>query len=148
MRSAWFSRLFFVVVAVVALGGVLSGTGCTRWGQPGPITPTLAPISALFVDANSGSDTSGNGSQLKPYKTLTKAVGVIASSKNLSTTGVTITLLRGDYNAANGEKFPIVIPTSVTLSGPNFTGDPRSGAFVDGVGQDTLYEKLLERTIG
>ena len=62
MRSLWVSRLFFAVVAVMAVAGIASGTACTRWGQPGPITPTLAPISQLYVDAHNGSDSSGNGS--------------------------------------------------------------------------------------
>jgi len=143
MQSPWFARLFFAVVSALALAGIVSGTACTRWGQPGPVTPTIAPLMALYVDANNGSDTSGNGSLAKPYKTLTKAVAVLASAKSLSPMGVTITLASGDYDAANGEKFPIVVPTSVTISGPNFGSSPKNGAFVNGLGEDTLFEQIV-----
>src|SRR5581483_9031752 len=88
MRSVWVSRLFFALVAAMAIGGIASGTACTRWGQPGPITPTLAPLSQLYVDVHTGSDTAGNGSQTKPYKTLTKAVAVLAAAKVVAPTGV------------------------------------------------------------
>lgn len=143
MHSRWFARLFFVVVAAFAVAGVFAGTACTRWGQPGASTPTLAPLSALFVDAKTGSDATGNGSMGKPFKTLTKAVEVLTSSKSLSPSGVTITLESGDYNAANGEKFPIIIPTSVSLIGMNYGTGPLSGAFINGIGEDTTYENLV-----
>jgi hypothetical protein len=143
MQSGWFARLFFAVVAVLAVAAVVSGTACTRWGQPGPVTPTLAPLSALFVNPNTGSDTSGNGSQSKPYKTLTKAVAVLAAASQLSPSGVSITLYAGVYDAAGGEKFPIVIPTGVSISGPNFGSSPKNGAFIDGIGEDTLFEQVL-----
>jgi hypothetical protein len=143
MQSAWLSRLFFAVVAAIGVAGVVSGTACTRWGKPGPVPPTIAPLSAIFVDPHTGSDTSGNGSSAKPYKTLTKAVAVLAASKNRSQSGVTITLATGDYVAANGEKFPIVVPASVTITGTNFGMGPSSGTFIDGVGQDTIFESLV-----
>jgi hypothetical protein len=143
MHSRWFARLFFVVVAAFAVAGVVTGTACTRWGQPGAATPSLPPLSSLFVDAKTGSDATGNGSSPKPYKTLTKAVEVLTSSKSLSPSGVTITLASGDYNAANGEKFPIVIPTAVTLMGMGYGTGPLSGPFVNGLGEDTTYENLV-----
>jgi hypothetical protein len=51
-------------------------------------------------------------------------------------------LTPGDYDAANGEKFPIVVPTDVTITGPNF-GSPKNGAFINGLGEDTLFEQLV-----
>ncbi len=143
MRSAWYSRAFFLLVGAIGIGGVLSGTACTRWGQPGPIMPTVEPLSSIYVSASMGSDTSGNGTQTKPYKSLTKAVNVLASSKVLSTSGVSIYLASGDYDRANGERFPIVIPTSVTLTGANYGSGLRGGAFVDGYGEDTTFERLV-----
>jgi hypothetical protein len=143
MQRTWISRLFFAVVAALAVAGTLTGTACTRWGHAGPVPPTLAPLSAIYVDAVNGSDTSGNGSQLKPYKTLTKAIDVLASSKSLSDAGVTIHLENGDYNAANGEKFPIVVPTSVTIDGTTLSTGPKHGAYIDGSGQDTVFEELV-----
>jgi hypothetical protein len=143
MPLVWVSRCFFALVGAVAIAVVLSGTACTRWGQPGPLVPTIAPLSALYVNPATGSDITGNGSSAKPYKTFTKAVYVLATAKSLATSGVTIYLSGGDYTAANGEKFPIVIPTSVTIMGSSFGGGPRSGTFIDGFGEDTLLESLL-----
>ncbi|MFZ0032707.1 MAG: DUF1565 domain-containing protein [Candidatus Cybelea sp.] len=143
MRGRWFARLFFAVVAGFAVAGVMAGTACTRWGQPGPTVPTVGLISMLFVDAKMGSDTSGNGSATKPYKTLTKAVEVLSSAKNLNPMGVTITLLSGDYNAANGEKFPIVIPTKVSIAGSNYGAGLTAGSFIDGLGEDKIFETLV-----
>jgi Protein of unknown function (DUF1565) len=144
MRGRWFARLFFAVVAAFAVAGVMAGTACTRWGQPGPTVPVVGQISMLFVDAKNGSDTTGNGSSTKPYKTLTKTVEVLTTAKNLNPMGVTITLESGDYNAANGEKFPIVISTDkVTIMGSNYQLGLKAGSFIDGFGEDTLFEKLV-----
>jgi hypothetical protein len=143
MLAGWFARLFFAVVAVLAVAGIVSGTACTRWGQPGPISPTLAPLSALFVNAETGSDTTGNGSVGSPYKTLTKAVAVLDAAKSLSPSGVTIGMSSGDYDAANGEIFPIVVSKSVSIGGSSFGGGPRGGSFINGVGEDTLFEHLV-----
>jgi hypothetical protein len=141
MSRAWASRFFFSVVAVMALAALMSGTACTRWGKPSAIPATITPITALYVNPTTGSDSSGNGSETKPYRTLTKAVDVLSSSKLSSS--ITINLANGDYTAANGEKFPIVIPTAVTLTGMNFGSGPRRGTFIDGFGQDTLFEQLV-----
>ncbi len=143
MQSGWVARLFFAVVGAFAVAGLVSGTACTRWGQPGPVTPTLAPLSTIYVDAVTGSDSTGNGSVAKPYKTLTKAVAVLAAAKQLSSTGVAINLSPGDYNAANGEVFPIVIPKSVTIKGLSYGRGTKTGTFIDGVGEDTIFEKLV-----
>lgn len=143
MRSEWAARLFFTIVAAMAIAGVVSGTACTRWSHPGPIVPTLAPLSTIYVDAATGSDTSGNGSLNNPYKTLTKAVAVLDAAKSVPTNGVTINLSSGDYNAANGEQFPIVVTKNATINGSNYGSGPRFGSFVDGVGEDTLFESLV-----
>jgi hypothetical protein len=143
MPSSWLARLFFGVVAVIALAGVLTGTACTRWGTTTPATPTLAPLSQIFVNPAIGSDTTGNGSMNKPYKTFTKALQVLVSAKSISTSGVTITLSRGDYNAANGERFPLVVPEDVKIDGSSFGGGPSSGTFIDGSGEDTIFEELV-----
>jgi hypothetical protein len=142
MQSGWCARLFFAVVGAIALAGLVTGTACTRWGQPGPITPTIAPLSSLFVDANAGSDSTGNGSVAKPYRTLTKAVAVLIAAKTVSTS-VTITMETGTYDAAIGEIFPIVIPKYVTIKGSGYGRGPKTGTFIDGAGEDTIFEKLV-----
>jgi Protein of unknown function (DUF1565) len=143
MVSGWAARLFFSIVAALAVAGVVGGTACTRWGQPGPIMPTLAPLTSIYVDASTGSDTSGNGSMSKPYKTLTKGVATLAAAKSLSPSGVTIYLGTGDYDVANGEKFPIVVPTNVTITGSNYGMGTKTGSFVNGLGEDKTFEELV-----
>jgi hypothetical protein len=143
MQRGWFARLFFAIVAALAAGGIFGGTACTRWGQPGPAPPTLAPLSNLYVDARTGSDTTGNGSLTKPYKTLTKAVAVLTAAKTIGPNGVAIHLANGDYNTANGEHFPITVTKSVTITGANFGTGPKSGSFIDGLGEDTIFEQLV-----
>lgn len=127
----------------MALAALISGTACTRWGKPGAIPPTLTPLTSIYVNPATGSDSSGNGTPTKPYKTLTKAVDVLAMSKSLSPNGVTINLSNGDYTAANGEKFPIVVPKSVTIMGMSFGHGAGKGTFIDGFGQDTIFEQLV-----
>jgi hypothetical protein len=145
MRTDLAARLFFAVVAALAIAGVISGTACTRWSHPGPVPPTITPLSSIYVDAATGSDTSGNGSMTSPYKTVTKAVAVLNAAKSLSPSGVTINVSPGNYDKANGEVFPIVVEKTVTINGSNYnTGTrPGSGSFVDGVGEDTLFESLV-----
>jgi hypothetical protein len=141
MYRLWLSRLFLAAIVAVAAAGIVSGTACTRWGQPGPITPTLAPISSIYVSATTGSDTSGNGSVDKPFKSLTKAVAVLVASTS-APSGVTIFLGSGHYDTANGEKFPIVVPKSVNITGTNYGAGPAAGSFVDGYGEDTIFERI------
>ncbi|HEX3670866.1 MAG TPA: DUF1565 domain-containing protein [Candidatus Cybelea sp.] len=142
MQSGWFARLFFAVVGVLAVAGLVSGTACTRWGQPGPVTPTVGPLPAIWVDPVHGSDSTGNGNESKPYRTLTKALAVFESAKQV-TSQFLINLEPGSYTAANGEIFPIVIPKSVALKGMNYGHGPQSGVFINGVGEDTIFEKLV-----
>lgn len=143
MPSTWLSRLFFIAVAALGIAGVVSGSGCTRWGKPGPIPPTVTPLASIDVNPSTGSDTTGNGSSTKPYKTLTKAVTVLAAAKSIAQGGVTIFLASGDYSSASGEKFPIVVPTNVMIDGTNFGMGPGSGTFINGIGQDTTLEGVV-----
>ncbi len=142
MRSGWFARLFFAVVGALAVAGLVTGTACTRWGQPGPVTPTVAPLPQIYVDPVKGSDSSGNGSQSKPYKTLTKAIAVFVAAKAVTSQFV-INLDPGSYTAANGEIFPIVIPKTVTIKGTNYGHGEQAGTFIDGAGEDVIFEKLV-----
>lgn len=136
----WLTRVFFLFVAAVAIVGVIGSAACTRRGHSNPIPPTASPLTTIDVNPVTGSDTSGNGTPAKPYKTLTKAVAVAAKS----TTALTISLAPGTYDAASGEVFPIVIPTGMAIVGTGYGGGPfkNKGSFVDGVGEDLAYEKL------
>lgn len=124
----------------MALAGIVGGAACTRRGKSSPIPPTASPLTTIDVNPASGSDTTGNGTPDKPYRTLTKAVAVAAKNPTLS---LTISLASGTYGAANGEQFPIVVPVAVTIAGSGYGGGPSKGrgSFINGVGEDTQYEK-------
>lgn len=62
-----------------------------------------------FVDPGRGSDES-TGEPYRPFKTLTKALSVVAYGDRIYVTA-------GSYSDENGEKFPITIPAGVTVIG-------------------------------
>lgn len=132
----WLSRAFFFLVAAIAI----SGAGCTRYGKPTPVAPTSSPLTTLDVNPVTGSDTTGNGSSEKPFRTLTKALAVV---KNSTLSGLNVQLAPGQYNLKSGEKFPIIIPTGVSIDGSGYGTGFGTGSFVNGVGEDTALEKLL-----
>jgi hypothetical protein len=72
----------------------------------------------LYVDANSGSDTEGSGAQQSPYKTITKALAVVAGSSERHV----IHIGSGVYNLALGESFPLAC-ANVDLIGEGATAD-------------------------
>ncbi|HEY9602359.1 MAG TPA: DUF1565 domain-containing protein, partial [Allocoleopsis sp.] len=65
--------------------------------------------STLYVNPVTGKDT-GVGNSTAPLKTLTKALAK-------ATAGTTIQLAAGTYNTANGEIFPLVVPSGVMILG-------------------------------
>jgi hypothetical protein len=130
-----------VTIGAVALGVLILSTACTRRGGNGiPPVVTPTPISNYYVDPAKGSDKNA-GTSAAPFKTLTHAMSVVKSS---ATGGLTISLGAGNYTAANGEKFPIAIPTGVILSGSGYGRGFRKGVFINGVGEDTYLESKLK----
>ncbi|MFH7241991.1 MAG: DUF1565 domain-containing protein [Spirulina sp.] len=84
--------------------------------QPRVSAPTEPPTYTLIhVNASSGSNTSGDGSQLRPYQTITHALGI-------ATANSIVLLAPGEYSEASGERFPIQLRTGVTVQ-----GSPNSG---------------------
>jgi parallel beta-helix repeat protein len=63
----------------------------------------------LFVNPSTGND-AYDGSAAKPFKTIRQALSA-------SSSGTTIQLATGTYDAANGETFPIAVPSGVKLVG-------------------------------
>ncbi len=61
----------------------------------------------IQVNASNGDDTN-SGTVNAPFKTITHALSV-------ATVGNTINVDPGTYDASNGETFPLVVPTGVTL---------------------------------
>jgi hypothetical protein len=138
---SWFSRSFFVIVAVLAAGSLWSAQGCTRRGGSGTTPPTTTPQSTFYVNPVSGSDTTGNGTQATPYKTITKALAVVAKS---SATNLTISLAAGTYSTASGETFPLIVPTSVSIAGTLQSARKTSGiSYLSGYGEDKALETAL-----
>ena len=65
--------------------------------------------STLYVNPQTGKD-AGAGNSQSPFKTLTRALAA-------ASTGTTIQLSAGTYNASGGEVFPLVVPAGVMLLG-------------------------------
>ncbi|MCC5653341.1 DUF1565 domain-containing protein [Nostoc sp. XA013] len=78
----------------------------------------------FYVNPVSGSD-ANLGSQQAPFKTITKAL-------KASTDNTKIQLADGNYNAASGEVFPIMVPSGVTVVG-NET-NKGNGILIEGSG--------------
>jgi len=70
----------------------------------------------LYVDANNGSDTYGDGTQGNPYKTITKALTVARRSGS----GCILHVAAGIYSTGLGEKFPLNI-SGISLVGEGDT---------------------------
>ncbi|HEY9847955.1 MAG TPA: DUF1565 domain-containing protein [Leptolyngbyaceae cyanobacterium] len=68
----------------------------------------------LYVNANTGNDSTGNGSDRAPFKTITQALRVAQSN-------TVIVLAPGVYSTESGETFPIELKPGVTIQ-----GDPSS----------------------
>jgi hypothetical protein len=58
-----------------------------------------------------------------------------------------IELANGDYNAANGEVFPLVVPSvaGLVINGSTYGRLASKGAYIDGGGEDTAYEKAVSK---
>jgi len=85
----------------------------------------------LYVDAAKG-NSAGPGNAQAPFKTITAAL-------QAAVPGTVVQVQPGKYDEANGEVFPLVIPSGVTLQGN-----------VDNRGKDTLIQgggKFLSPTV-
>jgi parallel beta-helix repeat protein len=84
------------------------------YGNTTEATITSAPPSlpaSLYVNASTGSNTTGDGSQSNPWKTITYALNQITG------TGHTIYVSSGTYNTVLGEGFPIMMKNGISLVG-------------------------------
>jgi hypothetical protein len=97
-----------LLLLVLAGAGCLLLVGCGDNGSPKP-----QDLGTIYVNAVTGSDTTGSGAPAKPFKTITHAL-VMAHPGN------TIQVAPGLYDAANGEAFPIVLTDSITLIGEDW----------------------------
>ncbi|MBD0335646.1 MAG: DUF1565 domain-containing protein [Cyanobacteria bacterium Co-bin13] len=79
----------------------------------------------IHVSATAGSDTTGDGSQMKPLKTISRAL-------QMAEAGTVIVLAPGEYSAASGEVFPLQLRPGVTVQGT--PGPGRNPAVIQGGG--------------
>lgn len=79
----------------------------------------------LYVHPTAGNDNAA-GSQQAPLKTITQALKQAPSESE-------IYLMEGDYNAANGEVFPLTVPSAVKVIGNE--ADKGSGIVIEGSGE-------------
>jgi len=112
--------------SVVGSAAALLLAACGGGGAPAG-NPQPQDLTAYYVDAGSGSD--GNaGTQGSPLKTITAALALV-------TTGDTIFVAPGTYDAALGEAFPLMVPPNVTLEGDVANrGDGATPTLVSGHG--------------
>jgi hypothetical protein len=82
-------------------------------------------VATLYVNPITGNNANA-GSRLVPYKTLTRAL-------KASKTGMIIQLAPGNYNTANGEIFPLIIPAGVMVVGNEATKG--QGIIISGSGE-------------
>ena len=123
----------FLACVVAACGGggadeTAGETGTTDGSDPVP-DPTPLPIPGIFVSAT-GSDTTGNGTQDSPFRSISRAVR-IAQPDDVVRVGP------GLYDAGSGEQFPIEVGIGVSVRGTldlTAFGPPRSRTFVVGGG--------------
>ena len=92
----------------------------------------LTMAQTLYVNPATGSDNAGAGSQSAPFKTISKALKQAQSGTNIQ-------LATGNYNAANGEVFPLAVPSGVTVVGNE--SNKGNGILIEGSGQ---YNSRLE----
>nr|WP_275993504.1 DUF1565 domain-containing protein [Argonema antarcticum] len=77
-------------------------------------TPAKSETTQLLVNPTTGNDTTGNGSDRTPFKTITQALRVAGPN-------TAIVLAPGTYSEETGETFPITLKPGVTIQ-----GDPAS----------------------
>lgn len=114
--------------ASTALGGSLQSTPAGLAERAGAIAQTPnspTGYAVLHVSATAGNDAAGDGSQHRPYQTITHALS-LAQANSL------ILLAAGTYSAASGETFPLRLRTGVTVQG--MAGPNAADVVVQGTG--------------
>lgn len=75
-----------------------------------PVSQTESNMTQLFVNPIAGNDTTGNGSNGAPFKTITQALKVAREN-------TVIYLASGTYSQQSGETFPLQLKPGITLQG-------------------------------
>ena len=86
---------------------------------------SISQVQVLFVNPDMGDDTTGNGQEKSPLRTITKAMEIAQGN-------TTIILNKGIYSTQTGEQFPLILKSGVSIQ-----GDPTSkgrGIIIQGGG--------------
>jgi len=86
---------------------------------------SISQVQVLFVNPDMGDDTTGNGQEKSPLRTITKAIEIAQEN-------TTIILSKGIYSTQTGEQFPLILKSGVSIQ-----GDPPSkgrGIMIQGGG--------------
>jgi len=119
-----FRSLIPATLAVAPLSGLLAIPVAAQVVPQTPssqvLTQNQSPqnYTVIHVNAVSGSDTSGDGSQFRPFQTISQALRVADRNSILS-------LAPGEYSAESGETFPLVMRSGVTIQGEVAAGTSR-----------------------
>ncbi|MEH2014179.1 DUF1565 domain-containing protein [Nostoc sp.] len=118
-RLLFFSfSVLSLTVGMVAVSIAFLGTSLGSAIAQIPLIPDSAPlgektnsqVNVLFVNPSGGDDSTGNGSESAPVKTITQAL-------RLSKTNTVIMLSTGTYSAETGEIFPLILKPGVSIQG-------------------------------
>ncbi|ALF56002.1 parallel beta-helix repeat-containing protein [Nostoc piscinale CENA21] len=93
----------------------------------------ISQVNVLFVNPSIGDDTTGNGSDRTPLKTITQALRVAKGN-------TVIMLAQGNYSEETGETFPLILRPGISIQGD--AANKGSGITIQGGG---LY---LSRSYG
>ena len=97
--------------ALVRIGAFGGSNGATDESESGFSITGANPLNVVYVDAVNGDNTRTTeeaNNPATPWKTITYA-------STMAATGYTINVKAGNYNAANGESFPINVPAGIRL---------------------------------
>jgi len=89
--------------------GPNAGNSCPLAPCPAATTAPTGVNASSIVSASSGNDATADGTCYNPYKTVTAALSSMTSG--------TVWVAPGTYDSANGEVFPITLPSGVSLIG-------------------------------
>ncbi|MBW4678067.1 MAG: DUF1565 domain-containing protein [Desmonostoc geniculatum HA4340-LM1] len=118
MLSICRSQVLFLTMLLGSISMAFLGTSLNSAIAQMPSTPNSAPVgensnsqmNVLFVNANTGDDGAGNGSESAPVKTITQAL-------RLANPNTIIMLSTGTYSTETGEVFPLMLKPGVSIQG-------------------------------
>jgi parallel beta-helix repeat protein len=109
-------RVTAVSLNLLAIALLTQGAIAQTVATPQPVQSTSQAQQVLLIHPTQGNDQTADGSQARPFRTLTRALQIAQS-------GSVLLLSPGTYSAESGETFPLRLQPGVTLQGdPTVTG--------------------------